>query len=315
MPGHRIAALERFGHFAVRVIGAGEDAREVHHLAKADNAVPRHGFGDVVGADRRTGVLEPGDGGHARRRGYHRFEGNAARILFHDLHAVEAEYVADLVRIHVNAGRTVSHGGPRVLGHAEHRGLHVDVAVEEAGGDVSAAGFDYRRLVADAVIGTRPHVRDAPPGDGHIDAFLDFGCAYVDELGTLDNRIRRLQPLRNRNKRRRDFPQLMFAEPIDHGSLFRSKPFGIRYPERYASKADSSMRRGERPSSRQNANAAERIRPPRHIRRASAAFRRPGKRGYTRLRSAAYSRLEPRAPPNVSTAQSTGSHMRSGTKY
>ena len=169
--GNGFTGLERFAHNGMGALVGGEDAGEVHHLSQAHHAVPVHGFPDVLRAYGRPGVLKAGDGGYTGGGGDHGLQGGALGVFHHALYSLQAQHIADLMGIHKNTRGAVGDDSPGVLPHGDHGGFHVDMAVQEAGGDGGAVGVDDLGVLPDAVGGV-PHQGDAAHGDGHIHVFL-----------------------------------------------------------------------------------------------------------------------------------------------
>ena len=121
MAGDAFVRPKRRGDLAQGVLGSRQNAGEVHHLAQAHHRVPGHGLFNVIGAYRGTRILKTGNRRHARGRGHHSLERGAARVLDHNLDAVEADHVGHLVRVPIDAHRAVGNDRSRVLGGAHHR--------------------------------------------------------------------------------------------------------------------------------------------------------------------------------------------------
>ena len=218
MPGDDVVGLERFGKLGVDMLLRADHVREAHHFAETHDAVPRHHFADVVRPDRRAGVLKARDRRDARRRVGHRLKRGALRVLDHELHAVLAADVADLVRVHENAGRAAGNDRLGVLAHGEHGRLHMDVPVHKAGRNVLPRRVDDLRVRTDAVRRVA-HERDAPLCDGDVDALLNFRRADVDEPGAANDQLRRLRTHSDPRQRARHGIQRLFAELVQHNIL------------------------------------------------------------------------------------------------
>ena len=77
---------------------AGDDAREVHHLAETEDPSPPHQRLEIARRQSAAWRLE-GRGGHARRRHEVDVELEIRRRVEEPVHAVDAEDVRDLVRV------------------------------------------------------------------------------------------------------------------------------------------------------------------------------------------------------------------------
>ena len=220
MTGDDVVGLQRLGQLRVDVFLRADHVREAHHLAKTHNAVPGHHLADIVRADRRAGILKPGDRRHAGGRVRHGLERGALRILDHDPDAVLAADVADLMRVHENARRAAGDDRLRIFAHGDHGRFHVDMPVHKAGRDVLAARVDDLRLLPDAVRRVA-HERDAALGDRDVDALLDLRRADVDQTGVFDDRLRLLYAHGDPRHRTRHLIQWLLAEFVQHaGSSF-----------------------------------------------------------------------------------------------
>ena len=212
-----LVGRERLGQLAVGVVGAGQHAGEVHHLAEAHHPVPGHGLGDLFGAHEGAGVLEAGHGRDAGGRGDHGLQGRAGGIVHHHLHAFKPQHVAHLMGVPVDAHGAMGHHGPGVLAGAEHGGFHMDVPIEEARGDHLAGGIDHEGVRADAVVGARSHVGDAPAGDGHVHVVLNLGGAHVHESCVGDDGVGWHLALGHGGQGAGALPERLLAEMVQHG--------------------------------------------------------------------------------------------------
>ena len=137
---------------------------------------------DVVRAQDRARGFHVG-GGHAR--GQH--DEHAERIVLgrveHVANAVEAEHVADLVRIGDDGGRAARHHGAREFRRWHHGRLDVHVRVDEAGRDDLARHVD--RFVGGEA---RPHPYNPSVGNGNV-GVVHLAGKYVDDLPALQQQI------------------------------------------------------------------------------------------------------------------------------
>ncbi len=95
-------------------VGAGDDAREVHHLGHADRAVAAQQALDVTGRERPARRLEA-RGGHARRGHHIDVQRQVGAAVEQPVDAVGAEDVRDLVGVGDDGRRAVSEDRPREL--------------------------------------------------------------------------------------------------------------------------------------------------------------------------------------------------------
>ena len=109
VPADRLAGALGGGDLGQHLRVAGDDAREVHHLAEADDARPGHRLGHVGRAELGAGVLQAGRGGHAGRHLHEDVDRLRQRLVVHQPHALEAEDVRHLVRVDEHAGGAVRH--------------------------------------------------------------------------------------------------------------------------------------------------------------------------------------------------------------
>ncbi len=134
---------------------AGDDAREVHHLAETEDPSPPHQRLEIARRERAARRLE-GRGGHARRRHEVDVELETRRRVEEPVHAVDAEDVRDLVRVGDDSrGAQREHKARELVDHELHR-LEVHVRVDESGDDVAA------RRVEDVPSLVLPEPRDTP---------------------------------------------------------------------------------------------------------------------------------------------------------
>ena len=215
MAGDDIVGFERLGQLGMDVFLRADHVGEAHHLAESHDAVPAHHFADIVRADRRAGILKSGDCGHAGGRVGHGLERGTLRILDHDPDALFAADIADLVRIHEDAGRAAGDDRLRIFAHGDHGRFHVDVPVHKAGGNILAVCVDDGRLRADAVRGVSDE-RDAALGDCNVDALLNFGGADVDQTGVSDDQLGLLRAHGDPRQRARYLIQRLFAKLVQH---------------------------------------------------------------------------------------------------
>ena len=221
--GHALAGLEGLGHLVLGVLLAAEDAREVHHLAEADDVGPVHGGRDLRGVDVGTCVVEAGDGGDAGGRGEHGLERRALGVVEHDADALEADDVAALVRVGEDRGRAARDDDLGVLSAADHGGLDVDVGIDVAGGDILTGGVDDLRVRPDTVLGSvaaQAQVRHAAARDGDVCVRQDLARGHAHEVGVADHGVGGLLALRDLDERGVAFPQRNLAEIVDHGAPF-----------------------------------------------------------------------------------------------
>ena len=196
--GDDTVGLEGLPHLVQRVLLAGEDSGEVHHLAQGHDAVPAHALGHLAGVYGRTGVLDPQHGRYAGRGGEHGLERGARRVLPHGPHAFKSADVGDLMWVRVDAHGAVGDDGAGVLGRTDHRGLDVYVRVKEAGGRVESRGIHHGGLGSDAMLGrvsADADVGNTPAGDGYVRVLEDLACGDADEPGVADDRLRGLLAL------------------------------------------------------------------------------------------------------------------------
>ena len=103
------------------------------------------------------------------------------------LDALEAGDHADLVEVGHDGGGAVLEDALGERADGEVGALGVDVAVDEAGGDVVATGVDDLGALADAVVHVA-HGRDATVADGDA-AVVDLCRVDIDDLAALDDEV------------------------------------------------------------------------------------------------------------------------------
>ena len=213
--GDDVVGFQCLGKLCVDVFLGSDDVREAHHLAETHNAVPAHHLADIIGMDGRAGILKAGHRRHAGRRVRHGLERGALRVLDHDPDALLAADIADLMRVHENAGRAAGNDRLCVFAHGDHGRFDVDMPVHKAGRDILAACVDDLRLWSDAVRRVA-HERDAALGDRNVDALLDLCRADVDQPGVPDDRLRLLCAHGHARERARHLIQRLFAKLVQH---------------------------------------------------------------------------------------------------
>ena len=136
----------------------------------------------------RARVLEAGQRGDARRHGEQDLEREPAALLEHPADAVQAEHVGDLVVVDEDGRRAVREdrlGEPR---DRDHRGLDVQVGVDQAGHEVRAVGVEDLGVRPARVAGVAEH-RDPPVLHRHVDAVVDLARVDVDEPAAGDQQV------------------------------------------------------------------------------------------------------------------------------
>ena len=190
VPGHRQPRVE---HGADHLVGRRirlDDAGHVHHLPQAGDALPPQRLADVVGRDRRPGVLEAGQRRHAGRDGEQHLELQPAALLEHPADAVEPEDVGDLVVVDEHGRGAVRQDRLGEARDGHHRRLDVHVRVDEPGHEKGAVGVEHARLRPARVGGVAEH-RDPPRLDRDVDAVEHLARVDVDQAPAGDERGRR----------------------------------------------------------------------------------------------------------------------------
>ena len=188
VPGHRQA---RVAHGADHLVCAGirlDDAGHVHHLPQPGDALPLKRLADVVGRDRRPGVLEAGQRRHAGRDREQDLELQPAALLEHPADAVEPEDVGDLVIVDEHGRGAVRQDRLGEARHGHHRRLHVHVGVDEPWHEERPVGIEYARLRPARVGGVAEH-RDPPRLDRDVDAVEHLARVDADQAPAGDEQV------------------------------------------------------------------------------------------------------------------------------
>ena len=120
-------------------------------------------------------------------RGHHQipFEWRRAPFAEHGINGRNAAHDADLVQVGINARGAVRQDDLGKAHGAEVAALRMDVALDEAGGEVLPAGVQNLGLFADGIVDITDG-GDALAGDGDA-AGIDLAAIDVDNL-TIDDR-------------------------------------------------------------------------------------------------------------------------------
>ena len=111
----------------------GQHAGEIHHFAQVADIIALDQLLDVVRRDRGAAGLDlAADGGDAARCAEKEVEPCLTAVADHEIDAVDAQDIRDLVRVGDDADGAVGDGDAGVFAREEHRTLNVDVAVDEA---------------------------------------------------------------------------------------------------------------------------------------------------------------------------------------
>ena len=162
VPGHRQPRVEHGAdHLVGRRVGL-DDAGHVHHLPQAGDALPAQRLADVVGRDRRPGILEAGQRRHAGRDRQQHLELEAAALLEHPTDAVEPEDVGDLVIVDEHRRGAVRQDRLGEARDGHHRRLDVHVRVDEPGHEMGTVGVEHARLRSRACGRRRRTSRSVP---------------------------------------------------------------------------------------------------------------------------------------------------------
>ena len=205
MAADGLAGAHRGGDHRVRVVRAGHQAGEIHHLAEADDALPTEGRFDFGGGDGGAGPFQPRRGGDAGRQLEVKVDRLLARFRQHQFDARHAEDVGHLVRVSEDGRRAVGDHGAGVFGDAQHAALDVHMRVQEAGHQAAAFRGDDFGLRADAIAELRADGGDAAGADGDIDMGDQFAGMGVDPASGADQQVGRPLPHGDRRERLRQF--------------------------------------------------------------------------------------------------------------
>ena len=222
---HALAGLEGLPHLMLGILLTSQDAGEVHHLAQAHNVIPLHGLGNLCRIHVRAAVVKAGHGGHARRRGEHRFERGALGVVKHHAHAIEAYNVAAFVWIGKNRSGAARNHNLGVLGTADHSRLDMNVRIDIARSHVLARSVHYRRVLTNAMLRgvlAYAQIGDAPTGHGDIGVFQNLVCGYAHQVGMTNHEVCRLLALCHAHELVIALPKRSLAKMVDHVDVLSS---------------------------------------------------------------------------------------------
>ena len=143
MTADDLVGFARRLYFGQQFFVATRDAGIIHHLAQADDAVPRHCLGHFLRPDMRAGRLETRRGWDAGWHLHPNVDRLPGGLVHHHLDALQAEDVGDLVRVHEHAGRAMRDDGAHELGHGQHARFDVHVPVQQTWDQVLAARLHH----------------------------------------------------------------------------------------------------------------------------------------------------------------------------
>ena len=221
MAGHGLAKLSGFPPRSGGSVRPRQDPRKIHHFPLSPPRCPTAWWRRYPPApDRLPYPRSPAPLKHTGRRGHHHLQGRALRLLHHHGNARKPQDVGDFMGIHINAHRSVRHHRPGVLPHRQHGRFHMDVPVQEAGGQIPSLRIHHPCLRTDATTGV-PHQSDTPLAHRHIGMWQDLPITHIDQAGIPDNGVRLLPSLRHRRQGPAGFPQRHPANfvVIDHASF------------------------------------------------------------------------------------------------
>ena len=189
VPPHNLARRLSCCNFCQHLRIGISDTGEVHHLAQADNAGPRHGFRHLFGAQFDAGCFQARCRRGTRRHLNKHVDGLLHRLVMHQPDTGQAHDIRDFVWIDKDRRRPTQRHRAHKFGNRQHRAFDVHVCVTQARHQEPPACIDDARLLADH----RPRVVTAKGktsiGNGDIDPQDQLGRLDIDPGTTTDHRV------------------------------------------------------------------------------------------------------------------------------
>ena len=136
VPGDDLVCFQRVSKFAVHSGITVNNVLKTHHLSKSHNAVPGHHVLNFLRTDPGSGILESGNRGHTGRSVRDSLQRRAFRILDHGFNAFRTADIADLMRIHENAGCPVRDDRAGEFSDTDHGAFDMGMRIYKPRSDV-----------------------------------------------------------------------------------------------------------------------------------------------------------------------------------
>ncbi len=128
-------------------------------------------------------------------------DGLLGGFVHHQLDALQAEYVGNLMRIDEHARGAAHRRRPHELGDSEHARLDVHVTIQQSRYEVASLRLDDLCLLPNRMAGIRSHIGNVPIHNGNIGMRDKLAGLNADPSSITDHKVGRGASHGNINER------------------------------------------------------------------------------------------------------------------